>query len=708
MSTQAADRHGTGSESVLAWLPAWIRTELAPFPGRTRAMWRFVLSAALVTVISMALEVPNLPLSLIVVFLCARENTVLTRMSGIVQVAGMSLAVAGALLLVKFTIDFPLLRILGACAIAFCGMYFLRISKLGPAGFLMAMFVVYFQSFVDRGLAPEALVRLLLWVWVATTYAIVLTITVNLLFLPSHPARLLIAEMRRQLDQVLDQLEARRTQATSRPISMQSVAQNVLQLHRHLAFAVESDKAWHRDRARHLARIAALGRLVAAAAHLSRLPVSALSPAQAEQVSALQACCAALRAALADGTPFRCVLPATDITDAAGGPLDRVLREMGEALRAAAEPEPMAAAPSPQREPLISPDAFSNPVYGRFALKTVLSAMLCYLFYTAVQWPGIHTAMLTCFIIALPSLGAMSHKGLARVVGCALGSIVTLLATVFIIPHLDTIAGLLLLTLPIVAAGAWVASGSPRSNYIGLQFIFAFGLSQLGHFGPSIDLTEIRDRMIGILVGVVVSLAVSAAIWPEREGGALKTMLGRLLRGVADLVRADGDRRAPFDKARLRGWSLLMQNREMQARVALEPGWQYAHDSVTPELTTALAQAQELLFAVDWLHIRMQQAGQGMPEPMAGSLQAWRETVAIRLERIAGRLDGHALPPPAPLSGDALRALRRHVSDANAAMPESLADIVQAARVLDERITRLDHDLSDQRLSDHHLPPPLT
>jgi multidrug resistance protein MdtO len=582
---------------------------------------------------------------------------------------------------VKFTIDYPLLRILGACAIAFSGMYFLRISKLGPIGFLVALFVFYFQSFVDRGIGPEALVRILLWVWVAMTYPIVLTITVNMLFLPSRPARLLSDEMRRQLDHVLDQLEARRTQTSVQPRSMESAAQAVLLLHRHLAFAVESDDAWRRDRARHLARIAATGRLVTAAAHLSRLPPMALAPAQAEHVDALLACCRALR----DGKPFTCSPIAVGPAD---GPLDSVLREIGHALQAAGAPEALPAAPTQKSEPLIGPDAFSNPAYGRFALKAVLSAMLCYVFYTAGQWPGIHTAMLTCFIIALPSLGAMSHKGLARVVGCALGSVVTLAVTVFIIPQLDTIVGLLAVTLPIVAAGAWVAAGSPRTNYIGLQFVFAFGLSQLGQFGPSIELTEIRDRMIGILLGVAVSVAFSAAFWPEREGDALKSMLGRLLRGVADLVSAGQD---AVDKARLRGWSLLTQNREMQARVALEPGWQYAHDSVTPEITTALAQAQEILFAVDWLRLRMQHAGPNLPQPLADSFQAWREHVAIRLERIAGRFDGQALPPARQLPADVFPLLHHDAAGAGAALPEPLADIVQAARVLEDRIAQLDH-----------------
>ncbi|MBB1635614.1 FUSC family protein [Cupriavidus sp. UME77] len=125
-------------------------------------------------------------------------------------------------------------------------------------------------------------------------------------------------------------------------------------------------------------------------------------------------------------------------------------------------------------------------------------------------------------------------------IGCALGSVVALVAAIFIIPHLDSIAGLLVLTLPIVAVGAWIAAGSPRTNYIGVQFVFAYALSQLGHFAPTTDLTEIRDRMIGILVGAVVSIAVSTWIWPERESDALKQMLARLLRSVAGLARAGG------------------------------------------------------------------------------------------------------------------------------------------------------------------------
>ncbi|MGF6959720.1 FUSC family protein [Paraburkholderia youngii] len=703
MSTLQVDQERDAPALALAWVPAWIRAELAPFPGRVEALWRFLLSTTLVVVISMALQVPFLPLSLIIVFFTAQENTVLTRLSGIVMVIGTTIAVISGLLLLKFTINYPLLRILAACAMAFCGMYFMRVSKLGAIGYLLALFVFYVQSFVDQAIGPEALVRALLWVWVAITYPIVLTITVNLLFLPSRPGRLLTDEMRRQVDHVLAQLEAHRIQTAARPHSAESVARSALVLHRHLAFAAQDDAAWRRNRAYHLARVAAIDRLHIAASHLSRLPLTALSPVQAEQVLALQSHCRGLRTSLVDGTPFTCD-PNLAGTRPVAGPFDTVLREMGHALQAIGEAETLPAPSAQKREGLVAADAFSNAAYGRFALKTVLAATLCYVFYRAVQWPGIHTAMLTCFILALPSLGATSHKGLTRVVGCALGSVVALAAAVFIMPHLDTITGLLAITLPVVAIGAWIAAGSPRSNYIGVQFVFAFALSQLGRFGPTTDLTEIRDRMIGILIGVGVSIAISTALWPEREGDALKRLLARLLRSVAELARAGHDapgtpdaselrtRRDAIDNARLRGWSLLAQNREMQARVALEPGWQYAHDTVTLEITTALAQTQEILFAVNWLHIQVQDAGSYLPQATADALRALREHAAVRLDRIANRFEYP--DEPAPHASDVIPALPRSLVDAGAASTGWLADIVQAARVLDERIAQLDRRLS--------------
>ncbi len=236
--------------------------------------------------------------------------------------------------------------------------------------------------------------------------------------------------------------------------------------------------------------------------------------------------CRSLKQDLARDRPFRLGPGQAGPRVPAGGQ-DAALQEMADALKALADAEafPFDADPPPQ-EPLFRPDAFRNPAHLKFALRTVLAAMACYAFYTAVDWPGIHTAMLTCIILAIPplgmsSLGGIAHKGLVRVLGAALGSSMALFATVFILPRLDGITGLLSMILPVIALAGWITAGSSKSNYVGRQLMFTYVLALLGRFTLYPDIPEIRDRIVGILVGVVVYLTLAAFVWPDRERGVL-------------------------------------------------------------------------------------------------------------------------------------------------------------------------------------------
>ena len=173
-----------------------------------------------------------------------------------------------------------------------------------------------------------------------------------------------------------------------------------------------------------------------------------------------------------------------------------------------------------------------------FAFKSWLAALLCYVFYNAVDWPGIHTVMLTCVIVALPSLGASTQKGLLRIGGCLVGSALALLCMVFVIPQVETLVGLLVMSLPVIGLGAWVAAGSERISYAGLQIMFCFALALLEQFGPSTDMTEIRDRLVGIILGVLVSTLVHGLLWPESEGDSLRRRLSSILHSIAGVLRA--------------------------------------------------------------------------------------------------------------------------------------------------------------------------
>src|SRR4029453_11227306 len=146
---------------------------------------------------------------------------------------------------------------------------------------------------------------------------------------------------------------------------------------------------------------------------------------------------------------------------------------------------PMAERPTvdePAERGLFAPDALTDPAYTQFAVKVTLAAALCYVFYTAVDWNGIHTCMITCVIVALGSAGATIHKSALRIVGCAIGGILALISIVFIIPKMTSIAALALLVAAVTASAAWIAMGSERTAYLGVQLAFTYYLATLQGF----------------------------------------------------------------------------------------------------------------------------------------------------------------------------------------------------------------------------------
>jgi multidrug resistance protein MdtO len=82
-------------------------------------------------------------------------------------------------------------------------------------------------------------------------------------------------------------------------------------------------------------------------------------------------------------------------------------------------------------------------------------------------------------------------------------------------------------------ASAWVAAGSPRIAYAGFQIAFAFLLCVLQGPTPEFDMTVARDRVIGVLIGDIVSYLVFTRVWPvsiaERVDPAISALLRRLV-----------------------------------------------------------------------------------------------------------------------------------------------------------------------------------
>jgi multidrug resistance protein MdtO len=201
------------------------------------------------------------------------------------------------------------------------------------------------------------------------------------------------------------------------------------------------------------------------------------------------------------------------------------------------------------------PDAFSNPAYWQFALKTTMAVMISYAIYTLLDWPGMRTAIVTCFFVALSSLGETIHKLVLRLSGAIIGGSIAGLCIVFVLPHLTDIGQLCLLIAAVSVGAAWVATSSELLAYAGMQLAFAFFLGVLQGYAPATDLTVLRDRIAGILLGNVVITLIFSSFWPQSAKSGVRSALAEALRAIAGLIRRPSD----VEEARLRTLQALIR-----------------------------------------------------------------------------------------------------------------------------------------------------
>ena len=559
----------------------FLTRELRDAPGRANYTLRLTLSCAVLIVLFMTLHIPFLAVALIVVFYVSQPNVLMIKLVSVVFVVTVSVALGGVLLIIKWTYDYPLIRLVASVILFFCAIYLMRVlGKLGLAFFVVALAVIYAQTFPSMTSQSEILVRLLLWLWVAINTAILVTLLVNACFQQAFPGY----QFKARLVVMLRQTARRLSQPDdgTPPPTVTEIAGQFNQL-----------RSLYQQAARATPEIAASPQawqsLMAAALSCSHL-TALLLPGD-DHPDARRRIASQLNA-LADNLPAAAeVQPLIVPRDGANS---AILQEIAEVLARLARGETI---PLPQGEvekaPLLLPDAWSNPAYLHFALKTLLATLLCYVCDTAADWQGIHTIMLSCVIVAQPGLGATMQKTWLRIGGALLATLIALLLIVFVQPWTDSLSGLLAMTLPVFALAAWIAAGSERIAYAGIQIGFTFALAFLSWFGPLSNLTELRDRVIGILLGVLVSSIVHLYLWPDSEAPQLKARLAQLYRQLAQTLAARDNevQQVPL-------FAALTESETLINRVAAEPLGTYAHPWPEAKSWPARAtfrQAEEIL-----------------------------------------------------------------------------------------------------------------
>ncbi|MBU9517015.1 FUSC family protein [Burkholderia multivorans] len=538
MAQPAAEVRSPGLREVLRLL--------APFPGRTAIAVRVALICTLTVLVTSAYGTPEAALSAYVVFFMIRADRVTSIVLEVALLLIVTIVIALVLGIAIVSIDYSILRVACMVVMSVGLLYLTSASKLRPVGAILAMIVGF--GLDELGLAPfgEAATRALLYIWLTVAIPVGVAIVVNLLIAPS-PRKLALAQLAKRLrlaarrlrgdddaragfdaslregdQQLLTWLKLSKLEGSSSAADIlalrQAVASSTALL---VAVALADREADARLPDTFAAPIAATLDEMAAILERGGYPVDitlALPPADTlpplARVAAADLHAAITRFAEPDAT--------------AGTPPVDTAKPTAPSDEPTASPAPRPARSADQRGGFFLPDARSNPDHIRYALKTTAAAMFCYLLYSQLDWSGIHTCFITCYIVSLGSTAETVEKLTLRIAGCIVGALLGTAALVFVVPSLTSIGQLMMLVFVGAWLSAWVSFGSPRIAYAGFQIAFAFFLCVIQGAGPGFDLTIARDRTIGILLGNVVVYLVFTRIWPVSIGKQIDVALAAL------------------------------------------------------------------------------------------------------------------------------------------------------------------------------------
>jgi multidrug resistance protein MdtO len=280
-------------------------------------------------------------------------------------------------------------------------------------------------------------------------------------------------------------------------------------------------------------------------------------------------------------------------------------------------------------------------------LRGCLAVSLCYVIYNSLFWPEISTAVTTCLLTALSTIGASRQKQILRFAGALIGGFgIGIGAQIFVLPYIDSIGGFTVLFVAVMVAAAWVATSSPRLSYFGVQVAVAFCLINLQEFKIQTSLAVARDRVVGILLGLVMMWLAFDRLWSAPAGVEMKRAFVRTLRLLAQFARepVSKDMRvaigrsyalretinAQFDKVRSLADGVLFEFgssrlHDLHLRNQIR-GWQ-------PQLRTLF-----LMRITSWKY-RLNLPGFELPEPVRVNQRKYDERSARVLEEMADRIE---------------------------------------------------------------------
>jgi multidrug resistance protein MdtO len=528
------------------WFWNFIKAELSPYPGRAWVAARTTVSATIVMVLVMTFRIPGGFLGAIYTFLLSRENPTETFFSGFRNAFAFLIGTLYTIFTIRMLIDDPLTHFLWVVGTFFIFFYLLRVvADYGMAASMGFGVLGSISLWDDNTLNRNTQVENTLWLAGVTVLGVVVSIAVEYLFRRAHPATDLTEGIEARLQTVEDVL---RSAAAERPL--ESEQEKTLSMYGTVGISrlrrliLRSNSSLH-FKTQMSTAIALVGRLVDIAANFQL--------AMSEQKGVIDSADRERCQHLADEVAEVCrslklrQLPAEIKQPLQEVPsqlpflptMERTVALIPQAFSGAVSIDVFISEPLDEKgtRRIFVADAFSNPAHVQFALRGTLAAMVCYITYTALDWPGLSTSVITCFITSLSTIGSSRQKQVLRLGGAVIGGFVFGMgAQVFVLPYIDNITGFTVLFAVVTAIAAWIATASARLSYLGVQLALAFYLINLQEFTIQTSLAIARDRVFGVLLGLLSMGLFFDLLWVRRPINEMQAVFAHNLELFAELA----------------------------------------------------------------------------------------------------------------------------------------------------------------------------
>jgi multidrug resistance protein MdtO len=514
---------------------------LAPQPGRLGYAVRLALICTLTLLIVEIYQTPEPALATYIVFFLNRDNRAQSLILNVVLTLLITIIIGVVILVAQLVLDDRMWRVISMALISFGLLFLTSASKLRPLGSTIALIIGYALDELGLIQVGELGTRALLYAWLFVGIPAGASILVNLLLAPS-PRRLAERAIALRLELVAAML--RRANQAVREHFGECLREGVHEIVEWLALAAREKTSPPRDIAALKQAAGSTLVLLSAVDVMDQNPEGTL-PAGLRKYLAktLDEMAAILKSG---GYPTEITWnppePDVDLAPLAAA----IVGDIEDAIVSFAEPKTLAATDvfeakktateAKKKGGFFSEDAFTNPEHVYYALKTTGAAMFCYVLYSQLNWSGIHTSFITCYIVSLSTTAETVEKLLLRISGCLVGAAAGYGAMIFLVPELTSIGALMILVFIGALAAAYVAAGSPRISYAGFQMAFAFFLCVIQGPSPAFDLTIARDRVIGILIGNLVVFIVFTNLWPISVGKRIDPAIATLLRRLGIMM----------------------------------------------------------------------------------------------------------------------------------------------------------------------------